>query len=184
MHSPTTPMCFIPFPLVPSNNCVQILARDWLPKNCIYQDKHKINTHPTQTRHTESLADLPTMLATTQSLVITELKWRGKKEKKMDRFHFWYCSSPNHAPITRASMLKCSGLGYPLVENRYRKLQPLSPASNSSRSGLRTLPALREQGLLQTDRKRPSFLYLIVGIRICTAVENISRTVLEALVTE
>lgn len=64
------------FSVLPSNNCVQILARDWLPKNCIYQDKHKINTHPTQTQHTGSLADLPTMLAHAPSLVITELKWQ------------------------------------------------------------------------------------------------------------
>lgn len=161
MHTRASPpLACVSFPFcpVPSNNYVQILAEDQLPKNCIYQDKHKINIHPTQTRHTESLVDLPTMLAGMQSLVITELKWQKKKRKrKWIGFTFLYCSSPNHDRITSTSVLKCSGLRYPFGENRYRKLQPLSQASKSSKWDLRTLSVLREQVLLQTDRKRPSF---------------------------
>lgn len=37
--------------LLPSNDCVQILVRPPAPKDSIYQDKHKINTLPTQTAH-------------------------------------------------------------------------------------------------------------------------------------
>lgn len=37
--------------LLLSNDCVQILVRPPAPKDSIYQDKHKINTLPTQTAH-------------------------------------------------------------------------------------------------------------------------------------
>lgn len=71
-----SPMCVIPSPLLPSNNSVQISVRHWVPKYSIYQDKHKINTHPTQTQHTGSLVDLPMTLAHALQLssVITEQK--------------------------------------------------------------------------------------------------------------
>lgn len=37
--------------LLQSNDFVQILVRPPAPKDSIYQDKHKINTLPTQTAH-------------------------------------------------------------------------------------------------------------------------------------
>lgn len=71
-----SPMCVIPSPLLPSNNSVQISVRHLLPKYSIYQDKQKINIHPTQTQHTGSSVDLPMTLAHTLQLssMITELK--------------------------------------------------------------------------------------------------------------
>lgn len=76
-----SPMCVIPSPLLPSNNSVQISVRHWVPKYSIYQDKQKINTHPTQTQHTGSSADLPMTLAHALQLssVITELKRQKEK---------------------------------------------------------------------------------------------------------
>lgn len=44
-----SPMSFTPSSLSLSNNCIQILVRHCAPKYCIYQNKHKINIHPTQT---------------------------------------------------------------------------------------------------------------------------------------
>lgn len=70
------PMCVIPSPLLPSNNSVQIPVRHWVPKYSIYQYKYKINTHPIQTQHTGSSADLPMTLAHALQLssVLTELR--------------------------------------------------------------------------------------------------------------
>lgn len=71
-----SPMRVIPSPLLPASNSVQISVKQQVPKYSIYQDKHKINTHPTQTQHTGSSADLPMTLthAVQLSLVIRELK--------------------------------------------------------------------------------------------------------------
>lgn len=66
----------IPSPLLPASNSVQISVKQQVPKYSIYQEKHKINTHPMQTQHTGSSADLPMTLthAVQLSLVIRELK--------------------------------------------------------------------------------------------------------------
>lgn len=71
-----SPMRVIPSPLLPASNSVQISVKQQVPKYSIYQDKHKINTHPMQTQHTGSSADLPMTLthAVQLSLVIRELK--------------------------------------------------------------------------------------------------------------
>lgn len=37
--------------LLPSSNCIQVFVKPPAPKDSIYQDKHKINTLPTQTAH-------------------------------------------------------------------------------------------------------------------------------------
>lgn len=58
-----SPMCVIPSPLLQSSKSVQTSVKQQVPKYSVYQDKYKINTSPTQTRHTGSSADLPMMLA-------------------------------------------------------------------------------------------------------------------------
>lgn len=71
-----SPMRVIPSPLLPASNSVQISVKQQVTKYSIYQEKHKINTHPMQTQHTGSSADLPMTLthAVQLSLVIRELK--------------------------------------------------------------------------------------------------------------
>lgn len=76
-----SPMCVIPSPVSPSNNSVQISVRHQVPKPSIYQDKHKINTHPTQTQHTGSLADLPMTLAPAAATEFSDY-WTERVEKK------------------------------------------------------------------------------------------------------
>lgn len=98
MHSFTSLPC-VPFtiPLLPSNNSVQISMKHRVPKYSIYQDKHEINTRPTQTQHTGSLANLPMMLAHALQLssVITELEWQKKNNLSLHQIHSKCFPVPN-----------------------------------------------------------------------------------------